>query len=121
MDLNTVFVRYINLDRRQDRNDDTIKKLVDILGFNPSNIKRFSAIDGANIIEDLKNKNYIENDFIKILQSVNLNVKTGELGCLLSHYFLLEEICSDTTITDNSYIFIFEDDFFINHPPSRQK
>lgn len=32
MDLNKVFVRYINLDKRLDRNKDTLTKLVDILG-----------------------------------------------------------------------------------------
>lgn len=116
MDLNTVFVRYINLDRRPDRNEDAMKKLVDILGFNPSNVKRFSAIDGSIIVEDLRNKNYIDNEFIKILQSANFNVRLGELGCLLSHYFLLEEIYNDTSIPDDSNVFIFEDDFFINTP-----
>ena len=112
--MDTVFVRYINLDRRFDRNEDTITKLIDILGFNPSSIKRFSAIDGSNIVEDLRNKNYINDDIIKILQSANLNVRTGELGCLLSHYFLLKEIVCDTSIPNNSNVFIFEDDFFIN-------
>lgn len=112
--MDTVYVRYINLDRRPDRNDDTINKLVNILGFDKSNIKRFSAIDGSNIVEDLRNKNYIGDEIIKTLQSANLNVKTGELGCLLSHYFLLKEIINDTSIPDNSNVFIFEDDFFIN-------
>lgn len=111
---NSVFARYINLDRRPDRNANTVKKLVDILGFNSSNVKRFSAIDGSNIVEDLRNKNYMENNFIKILQSLKLKVKYGELGCLLSHYFVLEEIYNDDTICVNSFVFIFEDDFFIN-------
>jgi GR25 family glycosyltransferase involved in LPS biosynthesis len=114
MNLDTVFVRYINLDRRIDRNEDTIKKFINILGFNPDNIKRFSAIDGSNIIDELKNKNYIDDELIKILQSANLNIKTGELGCLLSHYFLLKEILNDSSISNNSYVFMFEDDFFIN-------
>lgn len=56
MDLDSVFVRYINLDRRQDRNEETIKKLVDILGFNSSDVKQFSAIDETNITKDLKKK-----------------------------------------------------------------
>lgn len=114
--MDTVFVRYINLDRRQDRNVDTMKKLVDILKFNPSNIKRFSAIDGSNIVEDLRNKNYLGDEIIKTLQSANMNVRLGELGCLLSHYFILKEIVNDTSIPDNSNVFIFEDDFFINTP-----
>ena len=100
--MDTLFVRYINLDRRQDRNVDTMKKLVDVLGFDISNIKRFSAIDGSNIVEDLRNKNYLGDDIIKILQSANMNVRNGELGCLLSHYFLLKEIVNDTSIPDNS-------------------
>jgi len=113
--MDKVFIRYINLDRRLDRNDDTIKKFIDILGFNPSNIKRFSAIDGSNIVDDLRNKNYLGDEIIKILHSANMDIKTGELGCLLSHYFLLKEIINDTSIPDNSNIFIFEDDFFIDN------
>lgn len=111
--MNSVFVRYINLDRRPDRDKDTLGKIIN-LGFDLKKIKRFSAIDGKKITNDLKDKKYIENKFIKILQTKNLNAKVGELGCLLSHWFLLNEIYNDEMIGMDSYVFIFEDDFFIN-------
>ena len=114
MNLDSIFVRYINLDKRVDRNENVKKKFVDILGFNPQKIQRFSAIDGVNIINELKNKNYIGDEIIKILQTKKTIAKKAELSCLLSHYFLLQQIITDETISDDSLIFIFEDDFFIN-------
>jgi hypothetical protein len=60
MELDTVYVRYINLDRRIDRNEDVLKKFTEILGFKENNIKRFSAIDGTNIVNDLKKNNYLD-------------------------------------------------------------
>lgn len=112
--MDSVYTRYINLDKRTDRNEDVLKKLISILGFDVSNIKRFSAIDGNNLIQDLVIKNYICDELIEIIREKKINVKTAELACLLSHYFLLKEIVEDITIPDNSIIFIFEDDFFIN-------
>ncbi len=114
MNLDFVYVRYINLDRRLDRNEDTFKKINEVLGFDKNNIKRFSAIDGTNLIQDLKNKNYIGDEFISIIKKLNLTLKSPELACLLSHYFLLKEILEDNTIPDDSIVVLFEDDFFIN-------
>jgi GR25 family glycosyltransferase involved in LPS biosynthesis len=114
MSLDSIYLRYINLDRRLDRDKDVNKKFIE-LGFNIKNIKRFSAIDGNKLINDLKEKNYIEDELIKNIQNINLNFKSCELACLLSHYFLLKEINNDETISDESFIFIFEDDFFINN------
>ncbi len=48
-----IFVRYINLDRRTDRNIDIIQK-INKLGFVSENVKRFSAINGIDLINDLK-------------------------------------------------------------------
>lgn len=112
--MDIVFIRYINLDRRTDRNEDVLKKLISILGFDKSNIKRFSAIDGNNLIKDLVMKNYIRDELIEIIKEKQIDVKATELACLLSHYFLLKEIVEDKTIPDESIIFLFEDDFFIN-------
>jgi GR25 family glycosyltransferase involved in LPS biosynthesis len=112
--MDTVYIRYINLDRRTDRNEDVLKKLISILGFDESNIKRFSAIDGNNLIQDLVVKNYISDELIEIIRAKEINVKAPELACLLSHYFLLKEIVEDKTIPYDSIIFLFEDDFFIN-------
>lgn len=112
--MESVYVRYINLDRRTDRNEDVLKKLISILGFEEKNIKRFSAINGNDLVKDLRDKNYIRDELIDIIKQKKINVKANELGCLLSHYFLLKEIWEDKTISDDSIIFLFEDDFFIN-------
>jgi GR25 family glycosyltransferase involved in LPS biosynthesis len=114
--MDSVYVRYINLDRRTDRNEDVLKKLISILGFEKKNIKRFSAINGNNLVKDLIDKNYIRDELIEIIKGRKINVKAPELGCLLSHYFLLKETCEDKTIPNDSIIFLFEDDFFINTP-----
>lgn len=114
--MDSIHVRYINLDRRTDRNEDIINKLVGVLGFDKKNIKRFSAIDGTNLSQDLRNKNYLDDELVKIIMERKSNVRIPELACLLSHYFLLKEIVKDETIPDKAIIFLFEDDFFINTP-----
>lgn len=110
-----VYAKYINLDRRTDRNDDVRKKLIDILGFDEKQIERFSAIDGLNLVSDLKKKNLISNDFIDMIINKSINVKAPVLACMLSHYFLLTSIMFNDSIPDDSIIFIFEDDFFISN------
>lgn len=114
MTLDNVYVRYINLDRRSDKNEDVLIKFIEILKFNEKNIKRFSAIDGIKLVEDLKIKKFIDDELIYIIQNLKINVKSAELACLLSHYFLLKEIIHDDSISEESFVFIFEDDFFIN-------
>lgn len=115
--MENVYACYINLDRRVDRNQ-TVKNNLVNLGFRNENIKRFSAIDGKNLIEDLKKKNYDQDEIIdSIIESMKRLDKTlsiGEIGCMLSHYFLLKDIYNNSSISENSLIFIFEDDFFIN-------
>ena len=108
-----IFVRYINLDRRPDRNEDIIDKL-NTLGFLSENIMRFSAIDGNDLINDLKDKNYFDSDIINGIKN-NFPYKSCVLACLLSHYLLLKNILNDKTIPDDAIIFIFEDDFFVNY------
>ncbi len=111
--MDNILVKYINLDRKPDRNISTLNKLTS-LGFKEQNIKRFSAIDGRNLKNDLILKNYINSSCIINLQKTNRILREGIIGCALSHYFLLEEIMTDSSISDDNIIFIFEDDFFIN-------
>lgn len=111
--MNNILVRYINLDRKPDRNISTLHKIKS-LGFQEHNIKRFSAIDGRNLKSDLISKNYINNNCIINLQKSNKSIREGIIGCALSHYFLLEEIMTDSSISNDNIIFIFEDDFLIN-------
>ena len=111
--MDNIIVYYINLDKKTERNTNVLQKL-NFLGFKNENIKRFSAINGINLKTDLINKNYINNEIINLLQNKNINIRLGELSCSLSHYFIYEEIINDERITDDTIIFIFEDDFFIN-------
>ena len=114
MPLENIRTYYINLDFRTDRNKDVSEKLINKLGFSETNIYRFSAIDGKNLSEELKNKNYIDDEIITMIKNLDITYKSAELSCLLSHYFLLKQIVNNPNITDNELIFIFEDDFFIN-------
>lgn len=114
MPLENIKTYYINLDFRMDRNKDVIEKLINKLGFSETNIYRFSAIDGKKLSDELKNKNYIDDEIITMIKNLDIRYKTTILACLLSHYFLLKQIVNNPNITDNELIFIFEDDFFIN-------
>jgi GR25 family glycosyltransferase involved in LPS biosynthesis len=106
-----IHIRYINLDKDQQRNIDFLNN-ISIIKYDT--LKRFSAINGYDLINDIKNKNYIYDDIFKILFDKQINYPKGELGCLLSHYFLLKEIKNDESIKNNDIINIFEDDILIN-------
>ena len=112
--MDKIHVRYINLDRRMDRLEQ-IKIYMNFLQFKPENIKRFSAINGIDIINDLTQKNLCDDKIFNVISEKPMNYSRGEIGCLLSHYFLLKEIMYDTSINDNDIVFIFEDDIFINN------
>ena len=103
-------IKIINLDRRKDRIDIMLQNLKKT-SFGNYPIERFSAINGINLIEDIKNKN-LDNDIIwKVLTEVNkINIPKGQLGCFLSHYFLLKKIWMDSTIDLNQMVIIMEDD-----------
>ena len=113
--MENIYSYYINLDRRTDR-DIQVKKDILNLGFLENKIKRFSAVNGLDLINDLFNKNYINDQIIHNITNSNTNTthRTCTLACLLSHYFLLKEISLDPTIPDDALIYIFEDDVFIN-------
>lgn len=113
MNLKDIKSFYINLDYRNDRSED-IKNKLKKLGFEENNINRFSAVDGKNLKIDLENKNYMSDEIFELVKKINKIYKNTELAVLLSHYFLLKQILLDTNIKDDEYIFIFEDDFFIN-------
>ena len=111
--IDNIHVRYINLDRRLDRLEQ-IKQHLTVLQFKPENIKRFSAINGIDIINDLKNKNILSDRIFNIISDKRSMYNRGEIACTLSHYFLLKEIIDDNSINDDDIVFIFEDDTFLN-------
>jgi GR25 family glycosyltransferase involved in LPS biosynthesis len=113
MGLQNILAYYINLDFRTDRNHD-VKEKLNKLGFNEENINRFSAIDGKNLSNDLDNKGFMGTKILELIKNANIQYKSTELAVLLSHYFLLQQIIQNPNINEKEFIFVFEDDFFIN-------
>ncbi len=111
--MDKLYTYYINLDRRTDRNTQTIENLKS-LGFIEKNINRFSAINGLDLVNDLVHKNYINDPIINRIINLNTIYNSCTLACMLSHYFTLKQIVNNTSIPDDSLIFVFEDDFFVN-------
>lgn len=96
---NNVIFKIINLERRQDRKEETIKKLTDA-GINKDQYEFINAVDGQKLeptqeIFDL----FKENDF---------GNRKGVIGCALSHYNLWKQLLTDK---NNEYYLIMEDDF----------
>ena len=103
---NNIIVKYINLLRRVDRNEYALTQFEN-MGIPPTQIHRYDAINGLDIVNDLLVKNHYTDRIIQSLIAKNRSFKKGELGCLLSHYFLLQSISNDDTINDDQLIFIF--------------
>ena len=80
----------INLDRRPDRYADFLSRIP----FDSLLCKRFSAIDGKDII----NYSVKENPYV--------------MGCHLSHKKILEIVINDDNIKNDDFVIIFEDDVF---------
>lgn len=108
-------VYYINLDRRPDRSTEFLQKIKSTSLAN-SIIKRFSAIDGTCLQDNLAKRNWDRDPIILLLAHMrnknNPSMRPGVLGCFLSHYFLLKELFNDPSVADNQIVYIFEDDVF---------
>jgi GR25 family glycosyltransferase involved in LPS biosynthesis len=110
-------VYYINLDRREDRETEFLNKIKSTSLAN-SVIKKFSAIDGTSLQDNLAQRNLDRDPIILLLAHLrnknNPSMRHGVLGCCLSHYFLLKDIFNDPSICDNQIVYIFEDDVFFS-------
>lgn len=104
-------IKVINLDKRPERFESFIKN-VQNSNLSNHNIERFSAINGLDIINDIQNKNLNNDPIFETLINLNINIPRGELGCLLSHYFILKEISQNSDLNDDDLVLIFEDDVF---------
>jgi GR25 family glycosyltransferase involved in LPS biosynthesis len=94
-------IKIINLERRKDRKEATIKILSDAQ-IDPSIYEFVNAVDGKSLeptpfLKDL----FKGNDF---------GSRKGVIGCALSHYNLWKQLVDDKT---NDYYVIMEDDFTI--------
>jgi GR25 family glycosyltransferase involved in LPS biosynthesis len=94
-------IKIINLERRKDRKEATIKILSDAQ-IDPSIYEFVNAVDGQSLEPTL---------FIKELFKGNdFGSRKGVIGCALSHYNLWKQLVDDKT---NDYYLIMEDDFTI--------
>lgn len=107
-----MYIRVINLDTRLDRYQNMISIISNSVLKNYW-LKRFSAINGYNLKEDLINKGLYDDPIISILRNLNQEIKCGELGAMLSHYFVLREIMEDESLKEDDLILITEDDFIL--------
>ena len=80
----------INLDRMPDRYSEFLERIP----FEASICTRFSAIDGNDIINYERNEN------------------PYTMGCHLSHKAILQNVINDSSINDEDYVIIFEDDVY---------
>jgi len=97
LETNNFPIKIINLERRPDRKELTIKEL------EKNNIKDYQfvkAVDGKKLEPTLELK--------KIFQGNNFKNGKGEIGCALSHLALWKELINDPK---NFYYIIMEDDF----------
>jgi len=108
-------VYYINLDRRQDRSTEFLQK-IKLTSLANSIIKRFSAVDGICLQDNLARRNLDRDPIILLLahlrNKTNSSMRPGVLGCFLSHYFLLKEIVENQSLDNDQIVYIFEDDVF---------
>ena len=104
IDFNTItitnepIIRILNLERRPDRKEDTIKKFIDA-NVCSDKYKFIKAIDGKLLKPTAELKHiFLNNDF---------GSNRGVIGCALSHYSLWIELLNDKY---NDYYVIMEDD-----------
>jgi GR25 family glycosyltransferase involved in LPS biosynthesis len=92
-------IKIINLERRPDRKEETIKKLENA-GINKEQYEFIKAVDGQilNPTQELFDL-FKDNDF---------GSRKGFIGCALSHYNLWKQLLDDK---NNEYYLIMEDDF----------
>ena len=94
-------IKIINLERRKDRKEATIKILSDAQ-IDPSIYAFVNAVDGQSLEPT---------SFIKELFDGNdFGNRKGVIGCALSHYNIWKQLVDDKT---NDYYIIMEDDFTI--------
>lgn len=115
----------INLDRREDRCIEFVERTNQHKLVFP-NLERFPAIDGKALFDIVPLQ--LENDHLLAYLKHMLTeqrwthdwtqtdgeFREGEIGVLLSHYAIYMKILDDTTLLDNEWFLIMEDDVFWN-------
>ena len=96
-----IIIYYINLKKREDRNNKILKEL-ELIKDIP--IKRINAIDK----DDLNREKLIKEKYINDKSTLRM----GQIACILSHMKTWEEFIN----SDYDYCIILEDDIKINKP-----
>ena len=92
-------IKIVNLERREDRKEETIKKLLEA-GIKTEDYDFIKAVDGKLLEPSSRLKHLFRNN--------DFGSRRGVIGCALSHYNLWCQLLNDP---DNEYYIIMEDDF----------
>jgi GR25 family glycosyltransferase involved in LPS biosynthesis len=101
----------INLERRKDKWDSFENDKNKTVLKNEKFIK-FKAFDGYDHENEIKRFNLQDHIIFRFMKKERMSVPKGVLGCLISHFALLNEIANNQDILDDDYIGIYEDDIF---------
>lgn len=98
----------INLDRRSDRLEKFTKKNIEPGHLHSNTLTRISAVDPDEFSYKEETVHYRDKSFPMSWLQISGHLKKGEIGCLMSHYFLWEK-CAKA----NKPILVFEDDALV--------
>ena len=96
---NNIKIKIINLERRPDRKEETIRKLTES-SINREEYEFIKAVDGKKIEPT--------QELINLFKGNDFGNRKGFIGCALSHYNLWKQLLDDK---NNEYYLIMEDDF----------
>ncbi len=101
----------INLDRRQDKWEETLKNINSSKELSKETFIRISAFDGFNYKNEIT-KYHLENNVVyNYLKTYKIPIPLGVYGCYMSHLIVLYNILQNDDIKDEDYVGIYEDDF----------
>ena len=93
-----LFIKIVNLERRSDRKEETIKKLIEA-GISGENYEFIKAVDGISLKPTPELKYLFRNN--------DFGNRKGIIGCALSHCNLWKQLLNDS---NHDYYVIMEDD-----------
>jgi FkbM family methyltransferase len=97
------FIKIINLEIRQDRKEDTQKKLLEI-GFQENEFEFIKATNGYELKPS--------REMYELFKGNDFAYRKGIVGCAYSHYYLWKKLLEDD---ENDFYLILEDDIELVH------
>jgi GR25 family glycosyltransferase involved in LPS biosynthesis len=101
----------INLDRRKDKWEETVKNINSSKELSKETFIRISAFDGFNYKNEITKYKLENNVVYNYLKTYNIPIALGAYGCYMSHLIVLYNILYNHDIKDDDYVGIYEDDF----------